>query len=594
MPNASVVSSERHMRAHGERVRALYSNAPAALPVNLFLSGTLAAVAAETAGVRSSVIWFACIMSAAIIGIVLVKMYKRVQPAAAQATIWERYFVATTLLSGAAWGSGAILVFTPGAVVEQITVGATVICLTAGIIASNLSSLNASYAFLFAALIPYTVAFAAQRTLFHAAIALLLVVFIVGMTFLARGNFKVFGELIDLRLVAAEQRDEAESASLAKSKFLAAASHDLRQPLHAMTLLADSIEPHLCDPAGRRTLASLQDSLRAMHGLFNSLLDISRLDAGVVSPSPRSIPLQPLIDRMRTDFAAVIAQTNLEWSCPRTTLWVHSDASMLENILRNLISNAIRYTRQGFVSVSCREGSGVVRIEVEDSGIGIHPDKQQEIFREFLQLDNPERDSEKGLGLGLAIVDGLARLLDHKIEVRSSPGVGSCFTIVLPLASPAVSIAEKKSEDAGLGNDLAGIIILVIDDHAASREAMRNLLTSWGCATLLADAEDSALAALRESTSAPDFIISDFRLRNHRTGGQAIECVRNFLGESTPAVIISGDTAPERLREVEASGHTLLHKPVPSARLRALLRSVRRNQKAAAPSATESAMPQPR
>jgi len=389
----------------------------------------------------------------------------------------------------------------------------------------------------------------------------------------------MFTELIKLRLDVAAQRDAAEHANLAKSKFLAAASHDLRQPLHAMTLLADALAGHLRDADDRVILARLQDSLTAMRKLFNALLDISRLDAGIVEPHIKDVRLSPLLGRLQSDYAGQAEEKDLEWHCPPTALIVRSDPVLLETMLRNLIGNAIRYTLRGRVAIACREVDGQVRIDVEDSGIGIARDKQTEIFREFLQLNNPERDGAKGLGLGLAIVDRLARLLDHRIELRSAPGTGSCFTVVLPLGSAVVvEEGDRAGENAALDSDLAGMVVLVIDDQAAVLDGMQALLGRWGCETIPADSEVAALAAVGRAPRPPELIVADYRLRDDRTGSQAIEHVQRMLGKSIPALIVTGDTAPERLREAQASGHMLMHKPVPPARLRAFLRTVRRKQ----------------
>jgi CheY-like chemotaxis protein/anti-sigma regulatory factor (Ser/Thr protein kinase) len=260
---------------------------------------------------------------------------------------------------------------------------------------------------------------------------------------------------------------------------------------------------------------------------------------------------------------------------------VRTDPALLETLLRNLIGNALRYTLQGYIAVVCREQDGWVRIEVEDSGVGIPVDKQTEIFREYHQLGNPERDGAKGLGLGLAIVERLARLLNHRIELRSAPGEGSCFTVVMPLgAVSAVSLEDDggSSGETTLDSDLAGMTVLVIDDQVAVLEGMQALLGRWGCETILADSEEAAVAAMRQALRIPELIVSDYRLREGRTGSQAINRVRCEFGESIPALIITGDTAPERLREAQTSGHALMSKPVPPARLRAYLRTVRRNQ----------------
>lgn len=387
-------------------------------------------------------------------------------------------------------------------------------------------------------------------------------------------------ENLDLVKQLHAEKAKAEEANIAKSTFLAAASHDLRQPLHAMTLFADALNGRLQNEDDVLVLGRLQDSLTAMRKLFNALLDISRLDAGIVEPQIKTFQLAPLLERLHVDYAQQSRDKQLEWRCPMTDVVVRSDPVLLENMLRNLVGNAIRYTPQGYVAISCAEVDDWVRIDVEDSGVGIPADKHAEIFREYRQLSNPERDAAKGLGLGLAIVERLAHLLNHRVELRSTPGTGSCFSVILPLGS-AADIAPDFDNVAGeettAESDLVGMLVLVIDDQVAVLEGMQVLLGRWGCQVMLADSEVTAVAVIAKAERKPELIITDYRLRADRTGSQAIDRIRRECGESIPALIITGDTDPERLREAQASGHMLMNKPVPPARLRAFLRTVRRN-----------------
>lgn len=387
-------------------------------------------------------------------------------------------------------------------------------------------------------------------------------------------------ENLDLVKQLHAEKTKAENANLAKSKFIAAASHDLRQPLHAMTLLADALNGRLQNADDCRLLVRLQESLTAMRKLFNSLLDISRLDAGIVEARIKHVRLSVLLDRLNVDYARQTQEQNLEWRYLGTQAVVRTDAVLLENLLRNLIGNALRYTPQGYVAMSCREVDGELCIDIEDSGVGIPADKHEEIFREYQQLSNPERDAAKGLGLGLAIVERLAHLLNHRVELRSAPGTGSCFSVILPLGS-ATDIAPDFDNIAGeettAESDLVGMLVLVIDDQATVLEGMQALLGRWGCKVLVADSEAAAVAVIAQAQCKSELIIADYRLRADRTGSQAIDRIRRQCGETIPALIITGDTDPERLRETQASGHMLMNKPVPPARLRAFLRTVRRN-----------------
>ena len=260
--------------------------------------------------------------------------------------------------------------------------------------------------------------------------------------------------------------------------------------------------------------------------------------------------------------------------------WVRSDPILLERILLNLVSNAVRYTARGGVVVGCRRRAGAVRIDVWDSGIGIPRDQQRNIFGEFYRLAGAERHGARGLGLGLAIVDRLCRLLDHPIELNSQPGRGSRFSVLVPLAAARRerAIPSLIPPEIAEANKLTGTLIVVIDDDELVRDGMARLLLSWGCQVVTAASDEAALTSLAGHDRLPDLIISDYQLAGGKTGFEAIDRLRGVLGGPIPALLISGDTAPERLREASASGHLLLHKPVSPAALRATLNHLLRQR----------------
>ena len=248
---------------------------------------------------------------------------------------------------------------------------------------------------------------------------------------------------------------------------------------------------------------------------------------------------------------------------------------LLETLLRNLISNALRYTHSGGIQVLCTNHNSDISIAIVDSGVGIPADQQQDIFREFYQLENPERDRSKGLGLGLAIVDRLATLLRHRITLDSAPGQGSRFSVTLPSgdAAAVVRVATESSQ-----HDVSGLRIMVIDDEADVRIGMQAVLDAWGCHTIVAGSEEEAIEKTKHIKFLPQVIIVDHRLRNDQTGTQAIARLRHEWGADIPALIVTGDTAPDRLLEAQASGHTLMHKPLQPGKLRAYLRRVQRER----------------
>ncbi len=366
---------------------------------------------------------------------------------------------------------------------------------------------------------------------------------------------------IKTELAEASQR-EAEEANMAKSKFLAAASHDLRQPIHAQGLFLEVLSRTELSNHQRELVNSAHAASDASSELLNSLLDFSRIEAGVIEPQLQPVRLQPLLNKIESELAPQADAKNIVYRSRETRLAVQTDPVLLELILRNLVSNAIRYTRQGGVLVACRQRGNQAVLEVWDTGIGIAPEHQQEVFREFHQLGNPERDRNKGLGLGLAIANGLARAMGHLLSLGSHPGRGSVFRLRLPLADaiPAAPSAATQSKTR-----LLNATILVIDDDEIVREGMLHLLRDWGCECEAAESIEEALALVQ--LNIPDVIISDYRLREQRTGVEAITAVRKLLDKSVPALLITGDTAPERLREAKASGLPLLHKPVSASKL---------------------------
>lgn len=374
------------------------------------------------------------------------------------------------------------------------------------------------------------------------------------------------------------ERDGFETANKYKSHFLASASHDLRQPLHALNLFVAQLRTE-SDPHERNRLVGRMDAaVGSMNELFEALLDMSKLDAGVLEPNVSEFPIEPLLTRIETTFAESARAKGLRFAVVPNSAWVCSDFILLERILLNLVSNALRYTTDGGVVVGCRRRGGQVRIDICDSGLGIPQAEQRRIFGEFVQLTAGRPDRGGGLGLGLSIVERLGRLLDHPIEVKSRVGSGSRFSIIVPLAATRSEATEAPVSLATIADPARGKRVVVIDDDAIVLEGMGGILRSWGCDVVTAECGETALAKLAAQGRKPDLIISDYRLANGRTGIEAIERLRGELGTAIPAFLISGDTAPERLRQASDNGFHLLHKPVAPMRLRAMLNQLLRTR----------------
>lgn len=388
----------------------------------------------------------------------------------------------------------------------------------------------------------------------YSAIAIL---FSVSINKMFRESIETRFDNLDLVAQLRAEKLEAEEANRAKSQFLAAASHDLRQPLHTISLYAGMLKE---EPGSREVVDRLGAALRSMEALYDRILEISKLDAGVVEPELASVPLHNLMSSLESRYRPLAEEKGLSLTVECDDCWVRSDRVLLERVLDNLLSNALRYTPQGSVKVVTRQQGKGVELEVADTGVGIAADEQPLIFREFYQIDNPERDRSKGLGLGLSIVLRLAGLLQHQLSLDSEPGNGTSFRLSLAGAEPE----RLDDQGATVMASLDGVRVLVIEDELEVQRATVALLEQWGC-------EVSALESGRAATELvemPDLVIADYRLRDGETGVDAVRSVNDRFASAVPALILTGDTAPERIREAARSDYPVLHKPVSAGELR--------------------------
>ena len=367
-------------------------------------------------------------------------------------------------------------------------------------------------------------------------------------------------------------RDEAVRAGRSKVRFLAAASHDLRQPAQSLTLFGAVLAERLADHPQFPLVQTMNRAVEAMRALLDALLDVARLDSGIVLPDVAPFPLAEMMERLKADYGPRAGAKGLELRVRPLKVQVRSDAALLERLLRNLLDNAIRYTASGGVLLGCRRRGTVLRIKVADTGVGIPADKFDEIFEEFVQLGNAERDRSRGLGLGLAVVRRLSRMLGLPVRVRSRPGRGTCFTVEVPLQ---VSWSPCGPERAMPFVDRPGGLALIIDDEELILQSLRLVLEQWGWDVLSAASGEEALRQLEGAERLPDVIVADYRLRYGRTGVDAIRDIHAFAGETIPAILLTGDTSPDRIREARRSGFTVLHKPVTLSELSSHLEEAR-------------------
>ncbi len=511
----------------------------------------------------------------------LARRHLQLKPPEDQARRWARRHTVSALASGISYGMAGMLFFVEGSIPHQVLL----IVILFGVGGGNVAIFNMSFwppimrAFAIPALGLTAIRVAMEGSLPYQVLSGFLLLYLAILHEQVKRANQIHVDAINLRFENVElieqlqkQKEIAEQANVAKSKFLAAASHDLRQPLHALGLFASALDERIKFPEVRVLVNNINRSVAALEELFNALLDISRLDAGIIQPKLQHFRLNEMAERLNAEFAAQARQKGLGFQLDGPDATVYCDPTLLENMLRNLIGNAIRFTRSGEVKVVWHCEGPQVLIEVRDTGIGIPEEDREHIFQEFLQLNNPERDRTKGLGLGLAIVRRLAGLLQITITLQSTEGSGSIFRLAVPLGDTALISDERATLLQQLENEPA-MLVLVIDDELAVREAMTALLGNWGHEVVVVG---SLAEALQATERAPDAIIADYRLREEHTGIEAIQKIHAAWGSDIPALIVTGDTAPERLREAQASGFAFMHKPVNAAKLRAFLRSAKR------------------
>jgi two-component system, chemotaxis family, CheB/CheR fusion protein len=363
----------------------------------------------------------------------------------------------------------------------------------------------------------------------------------------------------------------AEQANLGKSRFLAAASHDLRQPLQTISLLNEILAKKIEDDDASRLVGRLDETVSSMASMLDTLLDINQLEAGIVRREMVDFPINFILDQLRTQFTFHTAAHRLGWRVVPSRLSVRSDPRLLEQMIRNLLSNAVKYTDNGRILLGCRRRGDKLRVEVWDTGIGVPEDQLQAIFEEFHQLNNPARERSKGLGLGLAIVGRLADLLRHTVDVRSRPGKGSVFAVEVPLVTNAVHSQPRQLWHEATENAQKSGAILVIEDDPSVREMLALLLDGEGHRTTAVEDGRQALQLVARGAIRPDLIVADYNLPQGLTGVETVAGLRDTLDHEIPAIILTGDISADTLREIAQRGHLHLNKPVKAKELIALI-----------------------
>jgi len=589
-------------KIQAELTRLLYQQAPAVLVGVVGSSALLAWALWGRVDQTDLWLWLGAVLLLTALRAALLWCF-RFRPALfSGACVWQQLFALVLFLSGCAWGAVGVLFLVP----EQPAQFILISMLLTGIVSSAIISLAAYwpafYVFALPAVLPYALSCWFYETAGneYKAVAFLALFYLAANLAYSRVLYATIKKTVQLQFdnldLVAQLRDEKiqiVAADLAKTRFLAAASHDLRQPIHALELFVSGLEqlvrlPELKRDRLEEVAQRLRGSISGLSALLGSLLDISKLDAGIVEVRPQPLLLQPLLASLQQNFEGMAQQKNLRLRVVKTRLAGVSDAALLRQILNNLTSNALRYTDRGRVVIGCRRRGADVEIQVWDSGMGIAASDHSVIFDEFHQLHNPQRDRDQGLGLGLAIVRRSAKLLGHEIALRSTVGKGSMFSIRLPRCAVAVPAPDKEIETMA-DTDILGarsgyeqpampspehIAVMVIDDDKDVLAATADLIRAWGYAVIAAPSAAAALDALAANSDAEknlSLMLVDSQLANGLNGMDAITTISLHLGRRVPAVLVTGDTSPQGLRDASASGLRVLHKPLHGEMLRSLL-----------------------
>lgn len=578
MAHLAGVDGAHVVRARADQVALAYRGL-ARTTVSMLLGAALLCVAMWT--VAPPVLlatWIALVVLNQLARWRLTVAWRRARPGDDAARRWGRYWAAGSTIAGALWGGVAVAIY-PQSPAHQALL---IVCLFGVVLGGlNLTAIwrPSFYGFVLTALVPLIVRVAWSGDPVHVDTALVMSV-VLGFV-LAFGdrvnvvltqamamryqNVDLIDELKAQTRAALDARTAAESANRAKSQLLAAASHDLRQPLHAAGLFVAALATRALDGDARALVGRVQGALDALESQFGQLIDLSRLEAGALAAERSRVALAPLFASLVAELRPQAEHKAIRLVAVDTRLAIDTDPTLFARILRNLAANAVRYTRCGGVVIGARRRGERVVVEVVDTGPGIAPEHRARIFEEFFQVREAAAASPngRGMGLGLAIVRRLARLLDHDVTLASCPGRGSRFGVAAPRVTGVRMPLPREMPNAfKSGAALAGSTVAVVDDDASAVEAMRTLFAAWGATVAGGRDADEAIAELARLARCPDLIVADLRLERESSGLDAVAALRHEIGARVPALVVSGDTSLSAAEAVRAAGLALLPKPV--------------------------------
>ncbi len=568
---------ELERKIYHEQIRLIYNQGPVLVAGATFCAVFITLFLWRHLPQSTLLIWLGAVGVTSLLRVWVIGVYLKADERTREQLVWGPFFWLGTLTAGMIWGVWPLMFYQLYSTEYLLLISTIFAGMVAVSAASGCVYLPSFLSFSIPLTLPLAITHILSGNDSLVLTGLLLIMFLAVNFFLAIRGQRQYRELIrsqfenqELMERLAGEKRIAERAIVAKSRFLAAASHDLRQPLHAMGLFLSALLRREKEPSKIEILNDMNKSAEALNGLFNSLLDVSRLDAEIIDFKPSHLVANELFDGLRAQFMQQAEDKGIVFSIDARSHVFFCDAILLERVLRNLVSNAIQYTNHGTISMRCEEHlEGSKMVILRDTGIGIPEEATEDVFSEYYQLNNPSRDRSNGLGLGLAIVRRLCELMEIPLEMESVEGKGTVFRLIVPGGDPAQLSAQGTPDPSPLQAE--GRQVLVIDDETQVLQSMRYTLESWGCEVMLAESARDALKVMALTDGSPDLIISDFRLRNHLNGVDAVEAIRESLERPVPAIIITGDTSPERLREISGTGLHVMHKPVNPDELQALM-----------------------
>ncbi len=615
--------ADRQRASLAEEVRSAFDYLPASLAGNVAGMGVMAFLFWESTPRHIMVWWLLAFGLMLAARIFFGQRFKRAQASeAVSATLvtadwkaWRLTWNLGTLSSAAMWGATAWLFYPGGQSIEQIGLIITIYTLSVAVVPVLATQPKVFLAFAALCFLPMAARVASEGTAYGYELAGILVLVFALTTVLARSYRQALRRAIDLKLraddlsaqlqvekrAADDARAEAEVANRAKTQFFTAASHDLRQPLHAMGLFAEALRQKNNDVGVAHLVNSINESVDALEGLFSELLDISRIDSGGVEVQPEHFVVGDILRKLRLHFEPVAFEKGLALRLRGGQHTAHADPLLVERILRNLVSNAIRYTVDGTVLVSCRRKGDALLLQVWDSGVGISQEQQARVFEEFYQVPGAKLAAthepahragtqqelahrqlahqtlpheRKGLGLGLAIVKRLAGLLHAPLTMQSQLGRGTVFSLVLPAGKPARQAPASPAATTTRNLTLKNRLIVVVEDEPAVLAGLEAVLTSWGASLATFQSVAACKDWLRSAQSEqvqPDLLIVDLRLEEGRTGVEVITALRTHFNRKIPAIVVTGSTMTGHEQEAQDLDFHVLIKPVLPNKLRAMI-----------------------